>query len=81
MHFEMISLISVIDRTDDQRGGVFTTIIVTGIEIWIEFLSEVTASKGVDESCSTDIIKRDQTLLIIHKHPHLLGVRLQSEWN
>lgn len=70
---------SVIDRTDDQRGGVFTTIIKRGTEEWVEFLSEGAASKGVDKSCSIYVIKGDQTLLIIHKHPHLLKLTLQRE--
>ena len=76
---QVITLLSLIDRTDDQRGGVFTTIIRTGTEEWVEFLSEGAASKGVDKSCSIYIIKGDPTLLIIHKHPHLLRLRLQRE--
>lgn len=73
------SLISLIDRTDDQRCRVFTSIISTGTEVWVEFVSEGAASKGVDQSCSTYIIKGDQTLLIIHKHPHLLRTRMKTE--
>ena len=48
-------------------------------EVWVEFLSEAAASKGVDKSCSINVIKGDQTLLIIHKHPHLLRLRLQRD--
>lgn len=75
----VVDRLSLIDRTDDQRCRVFTTIIQTGTEVWVEFVSEGAASKGVDQSCSTYIIKGDQTLLIIHKHPHLLRTRMKTE--
>ena len=75
----MLVLLSGIDRRDDQRSRVFTTIISTWTEVWVEFLSEAAASKGVDKSCSINVIKGDQTLLIIHKHPHLLRLMLQRE--
>ena len=65
----MFVLLSVIDRRDNQRSRVFTTIIKTWTEVWAEFVSEAAASKGADKSCSINIIKGDQTLLIIHKHP------------
>lgn len=68
----MVSLLSVVDRGDDQRGGVFTALIKTGTEEWQEILIEGAAGIGVDKSCSIDIIKGDQTLIIIHKHPNLL---------
>ena len=76
---QMFVLLSVTDRRDDQRSRVFTTIITTWVEVWVEFLSEAAASKGVDKSCSINVIKGDQTLLIIHKHPHLLRLMLQRE--
>ena len=76
---QMFVLLSVTDRRDDQRSRVFTTIIRTWTKEWVEFLSEAAASKGVDKSCSINVIKGDQTLLIIHKHPHLLRLMLQRE--
>ncbi|TNN39496.1 hypothetical protein EYF80_050320 [Liparis tanakae] len=38
-------------------------------------------SKGVDKRCSFYVIEGDQTLLIVHKHPHLLSLSLQREKN
>ena len=67
------------DRSDDQRGRVFTSIIQTGTEVWIEFLSEGAASERVDMRPGLHIIKGDQTLLIVHKHPHLLGLLSQGQ--
>lgn len=71
--------LDITERTDDQRSGIFTTIIITGVEEWVEFLIEGTASKGVDKSSSIDIIEGDQTLPIIHKHTHFLRLWLQRE--
>ncbi|GLD55607.1 mitochondrial import receptor subunit TOM20 homolog [Lates japonicus] len=64
---------------DPERGRVVTTIIETGTEEWVEFVSERAASEGVDHICSTNIIKGDNTLIIVHKHPHLLRLRFQRE--
>ena len=41
---------------------------------WQEPLSEAAASKGVEKFGSIHIIKQDQTLLIIHKHPHFISL-------
>ena len=68
---------SVIDRSDDQRGGVFTSIIRSGTEEWIEFLGEGAASERVDMRPGLHIIKGDHTLLIVHKYPHLLVLLLK----
>ena len=67
------------DRSDDQRSIVSTSIVQTGTEKWIEFLSEGAASERVDMRPGLHIIKGDQTLLIVHKHPHLLGLLSQGE--
>ncbi len=75
----MFVLLSVIDSRDDQRSRVFTIIIKTRTKDWVEFLSEGAVSKGADQSCSINVIKGDQTLVIIHKHPHLHRLRLQRE--
>ncbi|XP_034055470.1 mitochondrial import receptor subunit TOM20 homolog [Gymnodraco acuticeps] len=61
-------------RQYDQRCRVFA-VKTTRTEVWVEVLSEGAASEGVDQSWSIYVIKRDQTLLIIHKHPHLLRLR------
>lgn len=47
----------------------------------VEFLSEGAASNVVDKSCSICIITGEQTFLTIHKHPHLLRLRLYRETN
>lgn len=41
-------------------------------EIWIEFLNERLTNKRVDRRTGLYVIKGDQTLFTIHKHPHLL---------
>ncbi len=42
----MVILFSRVDRTDDRRGRVFTTLISTGAKEWEEFFSEGATSKG-----------------------------------
>ncbi len=76
---QMSVLFSVIDRRNDQRSRVFIITIITRIKEWVEFLSEVAVSKGADQSCSINVIKGNQTLVIMHKHPHLHRLRLQRE--
>lgn len=41
------------------------TIIGTGTEEQVELLSEGAVREGVDKSCSADVIKADQTLVVV----------------
>ena len=56
-----------------------TTGVSEKAKVWVEFLSEGAASKRVDMRLSLHITKGDLTLLIVHKHPHLLGLFSQRE--
>ena len=57
----------------------FTVPITRDTEEWVESLSEAAASDGVEKSDIVNVKKGDPTLLIIHKHPHLLRLRPQRD--
>ena len=68
-----------INRRDDQGGRVFATIFKTGTEVGVEFFAKAAASKGVDQSCSVNIIEGDPTPLVVHPHPHPLRLGRQRQ--
>lgn len=55
------------------------TIIGTGTEEQVELLSEGAVREGVDKSCSADVIKADQTLVVVDVHAHLHRLRPQGQ--
>lgn len=69
----------VIDRRDNQRSRVSTTVIHFGTVERMEFLSEGAASKGFEMIWILYIIKGDLTNLIVHKHFNLLRSGFQGE--
>ena len=71
---------NIVYRTDDQRIGVLTRVTwKTRAEEWMKFLLEATASERVDMTLGLHIVEGHRALLIVHKHPHLLGLLAQVE--
>ena len=60
----------MIDRCDDQGGGVLAAIVEARFEYWVERLSEGAASSRVEMNHRPHLIEGDHTLVLLHPHPH-----------
>lgn len=70
---------SRLDGADDQRCSVLPVVMVTGVEVWIQWFREAVVAVGVNVALCLCVVKTHWAFLIVQEHSHLLGGLLKAE--